>query len=272
MKRNNIFAEFKRFLKHRLPQRIVIWTQKFRYARASKSITEQSSPEFKVIRSLVKDGDYVIDLGANIGFFSKYLSDQVGSKGRVYSFEPIHEPFEILKYITKKLRLTNVQLFNFAVSNVERIVTMEIPVDSKNEENYYESKIISMQASSTSRTQIIQAKALNTYSQIFGHISFIKCDVEGHEYQAFGGASEILENSRPSLLVEIWGNLDEPQSSANRTIQYLEKFGYRVYWFDGTTLRERRFGEKSANYFFLTKDHLLMLKDCTAFKLVSKED
>lgn len=270
-KRNINLSNVKSFLKRRLPKRLVIKIKKIRYAKVTKSISEQSSPEFKIIRSLVKDGDFVIDLGANIGFFTKYLSDIVGAEGRVYSFEPIPETFEILKYIAKKLRLTNVQLFNFAVSDAESIVTMEIPIDTNDEENFYESKIIPMQASSTYRTQIIQAKTLDKFSQSFGHISFIKCDVEGHEYPALLGASAILENSRPSLLVEIWGDLDEPQSSASRTAKFLERYGYRVYWLDGTTLRERRSSEKSTNYFFLTKDHLLMLQNCTAFKLNNKE-
>ncbi len=272
MKSKILLSNLKSFLKRRLPKRLVLTIQKFRYANATKSISEQSSPEFKIIYSLVKPGDYVIDLGANIGFFTKYLSDIVGSKGKVYSFEPIYEPFEILKYITKKLKLTNVHLFNFAVSDVESIVKMEIPLNKNNEENFYEAKIIPIQSSSRNRVRTIHTKTLNQLSQALGHISFIKCDVEGHEYHCFLGASSILENSRPSLLVEIWGNLDETESSAIPTVQYLERYGYGVYWFDGSILRKRRFGEKSTNYFFLTKEHLSMLKDSTEFTLDIEEN
>lgn len=272
MKTKNINSRLKSFLKRVLPKKLVIRIQKFRYANVNKQISEKSSPEFIVIRSLVKQGDFVIDLGANIGLFTKYLSDIVGNKGRVYSFEPISEPFEILTYITKKLKLTNVHLFNFAVSNVESIVKMEIPRYQNNEENFYESKIISTESSAEHGTRSIQTKTLNQLSQTLGNISFIKCDVEGHEYQAFLGASAILQDSRPSLLVEIWGNLDDPKSPAYRTVKYLEKYGYGVYWFDGTTLRKRHFGEISTNYFFLTTNHLVMLKDCNAFTLnIDKE-
>ena len=45
----------------------------------------------------LKEGDIVVDVGANVGMFTVKASLSVGDKGKVVSIEPIEENFELLK-------------------------------------------------------------------------------------------------------------------------------------------------------------------------------
>ena len=67
-----------------------------------------------VTRKLISPGDTVLDIGANIGVFSRMLSRCVGPHGKVYAFEPIPQSFEFLSNNMRKLGLKNVETLDFA--------------------------------------------------------------------------------------------------------------------------------------------------------------
>ena len=81
------------------------------------SIKDFSPTLVKFWKSVIKKGDTVIDLGANIGFFTCLFAQLVGETGKVYAFEP--EPNNC-KLIRKNLEINgykNVILEQKAVSN-----------------------------------------------------------------------------------------------------------------------------------------------------------
>ncbi len=49
---------------------------------------KQDVKELKLIHFFVKPDYNVLDIGANIGFYTNVFSKIVGSKGNVYAFEP----------------------------------------------------------------------------------------------------------------------------------------------------------------------------------------
>lgn len=251
----------KQLLKRRLPKSIVNAIKKSRYARKIDSVSEHSDQDFTVIKHLIKNGDHVVDLGANMGHYTKYFSDLVGSAGKVYSIEPIPTTFELLQFIVKKLKLHNVTLMNYALSDVEGTAVMEIPVTTDGEENYFEAKIIEQPTTASSNTTNVRLTTIDTlFSRLNKNIAFIKCDVEGHELKCVRGAQILIEQSTPSWLVEIWGDLDDPTSDGHQTLSHFEALGYKAFWFDKQQLRRRNRGEKSINYFFLKDSHLQMLR------------
>lgn len=80
-----------------------------------------------VTRKLISPGDTVLDIGANIGVYSRMLSRCVGPAGRVYAFEPIPQTFDFLSNNIRKLGLTNVETLDFAASDTDRTDSMVIP-------------------------------------------------------------------------------------------------------------------------------------------------
>jgi FkbM family methyltransferase len=116
----------------------------------------EKEPELKIISYLVKPGDIAIDIGANVGLYTKILSELVGPDGRVYSIEPFPSTFEILCYNIKKLHLDNVEPINVAVSDSESIVTMVLPCNSSGAETHYRAFIVtnSVEKNKTEATDV----------------------------------------------------------------------------------------------------------------------
>lgn len=253
----------KKFLKSSLPGSLVHSIQKVRYARTIRGVTENSEPDMKVIKRLLRSGDYVVDLGANLGFYTKFLSERVGGEGRVFSIEPIPDTVDILRYMTKKLGLNNVEIFDCAVSEQNGQVVMEIPLFNTGEDNIFEARIVSGDTQSPFKKVTVQTKTMDTlFANKAKKISFVKCDVEGHELSCLKGSSSLLKDAKPAWMIEVWGSPDDANAAGHRTFDFLKVHGYDAYWFNGSELRKRIAGEvsTSSNYFFLTSNHVELVR------------
>jgi len=85
------------------------------------------SPEADVMVALIEGGDYVLDIGAYVGWYTRVLSEAVGPNGLVHSFEPIPDTFRLLSFCVRRLRLRNVTLFNCAASRINAKAVMKVP-------------------------------------------------------------------------------------------------------------------------------------------------
>jgi len=228
-------------------------------------------PELRVVRDLVKPGNSVIDIGANVGIYTKTLSELVGPDGRVYSIEPFPPTFEILCYNITKLHLNNVELINVAISDSEGIVTMALPYDSSGTETHYRASIVTEQADESKKEQTrVQAITIDSrFLSASDKISFIKCDVEGHEWACIKGATRFLTKSNAAWLIEVSGEPDNEDSAANNVFKILQDHGYFAWWYDGRKLKRCHPGDKSTNYFFLKDNHINILKKSDAGLLLT---
>ena len=72
--------------------------------------------------NLVASGDTVIDIGANLGYYSRILSELVGDNGKVYAIEPVKPILNVLKYNLRNSN--NVRLYNCALGDSNELITM----------------------------------------------------------------------------------------------------------------------------------------------------
>jgi len=245
-----------------LPERILQAARRIYYERVLRGYTEHDEQDVQVVNKLVSPSSVALDVGANFGMYTKFLSELVGPDGHVYSIEPFPQMFDVLCHNIKKLGLTNVKAINAAVSDEDGTVTMEVPLYQTGGENFYEARIVLDESSRSLRRATVQARSLDSLFADAPHgISFIKCDVEGNELKCIRGAAAVIETFRPAWHIEIMGDPDDAGSDAATVFEELNRKGYEAHWFDGRTLKKRAKGERNDNYFFLTPKHLQTLEE-----------
>jgi FkbM family methyltransferase len=253
-----------------LPERALHAVKKPYYAylvgRANENYLVER--DIHVVKHLVAEGDWVVDVGAAIGAFTKVLSHWVGPSGRVHSFEPIPLIFDFLSHNVRKLHLKNVELLNYAVSDAEGSATMVIPKYRWGSECWYDARIRKDPADSLLRQFTVPRTTLDSHFAGAGaQLSFIKCDANYHELECLRGALQTIRNSKPAMLIEIQPDPDDGSTHAFETFALLGHEGYKPYWFDGRAIRARRHGERSQNYFFLNQTHVEMLQKKNSVRL-----
>jgi len=219
-------------------------------------------PDAVIIAHLLSPGDHVIDIGASIGQYTKFLSGCVGPNGFVYSFEPLPPTFEILSSCVRKLNLTKVELFNCAISDVDGSTVMLIPLYRWGTECHYDARIAGENDKDQEglRRFTVAKRAIDSvFREREERISFIKCDVNYHELSFVRGSVETTRRFKPAMLVEVGTNPDA--SVAEKVLAILREQGYEAYKFDGAKLRRRTLGRRDQNWFFLQPNHLALLHE-----------
>lgn len=174
-----------------------------------------------VVESLVRDGDVVVDAGADTGVFTLRLAQLVGPSGRVHAFEPNPARRPDLEEIAAARG--NVVLHEAALSDRAGRARLHIPVRGSGPIG----ALGSMASRDDERCLVVEV-ACATLDEALGEdlprVAFVKCDVEGHELAVLRGARRTLDASRAALLVEI----EERHAGARpaETFALLEASGY----------------------------------------------
>jgi FkbM family methyltransferase len=242
-----------------LPETAVHRLKKYYYAYLITHTPEQwMERDVFIAEHLIALGDHVLDIGASLGSFARFLAKRVGPEGQVYAFEPIPQTFDFLTNNMRKLQLKNVACLDFALSDVDKTETMVIPTYRWGQECWYDAQVKTPTSDPKWRQFEIKSRTLDHFFADKGsipRISFIKCDANYHELAVLKGALQTIRASHPAMLIEVNPDPDDPTSSAYETFGLLRNEGYGAYWFDGQKLVERKPGERSQNYFFLTPEH-----------------
>ncbi len=249
-----------------VPSRVLYYLKAARYARLVGEFSEADEPELTVVKHLVKPGDTVVDVGANVGWYTNYLSRLVGDRGRVISLEPMPETFALLSNSVKAHRLANVELHNVGASEFDGSAVMEIPQYVSGGANYYMAHIVdSARQVSTMCQREVKLRSLDSMlGETLRKVGFIKCDVEGHELQLIKGAQETIKVSKAAWLIEISRSSDPDLEGSNsaQIFGLLAAQGYSPWWLDKNIFRRRKRGDKALNYFFLLPGHISVLEGC----------
>ena len=153
----------------------------------------------KVVMNEIKKGDVVLDLGANIGYYTLIIAKIVGENGHVFAFEPEPSNFDLLKKNVTVNNYRNVSLEKIVISNKNGNVRLYLSKANTGEHRIY--------LSNPGKNNFInvEMKTLDEYfknNSIIDKISFIKMDVEGSEIGAIKGMNSILENKKLTIMLE----------------------------------------------------------------------
>lgn len=153
----------------------------------------------------LRTGDVVIDVGANIGYYSLLASQQVGPTGRVIAFEPVPS---ISRSLARNLELNG-------ASNVE--IVRCIASDQPGTAHIFRGRETNIGASSTRFQDGFKSEGLVRQVQgsdvidrsLWSRVRAVKVDTEGDEFRVLRGFKSLLEEMTvgSAVIVEVTPDL-----------------------------------------------------------------
>jgi len=177
---------------------------------------EYSEGEMELFRQIIRPGQLVLDVGANIGTHTVVFAQMTGSNGAVVAFEPQRLLFQILCANVALNGLTHVFANQTAVGR--RPGSILVPtLDVSVEQNFGALSLEGVKAGEKVRQMTIDELELAA-------CDLVKIDVEGMEGDVIAGGEWTICRFRPILYVE------NEHGRRVQLIQQLFDLGYRLYW------------------------------------------
>ena len=153
----------------------------------------------EMFKNVVKEGDVVLDLGANVGYYSLLAARLIGEKGKVYAFEPEPVNYSLLLKNIELNGYDNVVAVQKAVSNVAGKVRLFLDKKDTGAHTIY-------QPDDEREFTEVESVILDDFFKDKEHpINVIKMDVEGAEMAVFSGMSRIIrESENLKMFVEFY--------------------------------------------------------------------
>lgn len=171
----------------------------------------------------MKAGMNVLDVGADIGYYTLLFAKLVGAKGNVYAFEPIPKAKQYLDKNVELNELKNVSTFGFALFDDAGMVCLEDPFNKSK---------INPQKKRLSRNDIqVEMKVFDGLrsEESIGRVDFIKLDVEGAEMNILRGMRETIKKDRPEIIIELHpSQLKDFGFSPSEFINFFSELGYQI--------------------------------------------
>ncbi len=165
--------------------------------------TGQFEPlELKEMKPLVPRGSIFIDIGANIGVYTRVMASQVGDFGRVIAFEPAIDNLRFLRKNVEKLK--NVTIEEFAVGESDKDGSLFLCNDNKGDHRIFQPPSEPPRDSQPVRI-ISLAGYLSKKALPLENISVIKIDVQGLEPFILRSLKGTLKQlTKTTFFVEYW--------------------------------------------------------------------
>lgn len=189
------------------------------------------SAELACLKTHLKPGGVMFDVGANAGLFTLTAARLVGPGGHVYAFEPDPRQIALLERNIRLNRLTNVTVVPQAVGHrtgpVPFLLSEDSALNSLRENSHPDQKV--------HQVITVEMTTLDAFiaRENIGRVDLVKIDVEGAEQWVLEGAHSLLQQEpAPRLIVEFCDATAAGfQSSGEALFRHIETLGYRLHEF-----------------------------------------
>jgi FkbM family methyltransferase len=178
-----------------------------------------------------RPGDVVLDVGANIGYFTVLLAASVGPSGRVFAYEPHPSNADLIaRSVKENGQEAVVTVRRVAVGQSEGELELAfVPEERATNSGGAFLLAAGMAPPRGHRTTRVPVVALDQ-EELPGRVTLIKIDIEGGEPQALRGARRLLARDRPKVLAEINANaLRRAGEPADDPLTFMADLGYEAF-------------------------------------------
>lgn len=198
------------------------------------------------LRSFLRVGDTMVDVGANIGSLSVLASVIVGKSGRVVAIEPHPRTY---KYLEANLHLNKVQnchMINVAIGTENGVCLLS---DMKGDD---QNKIAKDGCGFE-----VPMRRLDDICSSLPHIHLLKVDTEGYESFVFQSATEVLSKTDCVYYESYEKNLTPNGVTVGDLVKILEQQRFMVFRKD----RDAHFTRVDAHYHSEALENLIAVRD-----------
>jgi len=215
---------------------------------------DKKEKDFMHFLKLIPEGGVILDIGANIGVTTFYLSKRFPSS-QILSFEPVAMNIGALKSIVKLFTLKNVQIMEVALGDQNGFAEMVMPVIGR--VKFHGLAHVVDNEPSGNNIGINYRVPLSKLDDIAGinipgvPVKAIKMDVENYEYPVMKGGEKLISENHPVIYCELWNN-----GNRVKCINLLKSFGYQPYILVGKKLMPCTDLKINKNNFFFLPENV----------------
>lgn len=185
--------------------------------------------EIELFRKSIDKGMKVVDVGANIGYYTVIAGVRVGDSGQVFAYEPEEKNFNLLQRNISENKLSCVKTFKMGLSDKVGIQPMYVSDTHSGIHSFANNR-------NSSNTVQIETDTLDHSLRQSGvqSVDIIKIDIEGAEIMALKGMQEIIKNSTNlKIFIEIYPQAIERLGYApTELLTTLDSFGFSLHVLD----------------------------------------
>ncbi|MEK7509223.1 MAG: FkbM family methyltransferase [Patescibacteria group bacterium] len=211
----------------RLPEGLIILNREDPTVSAAIAFGVFEPYETQLFREAVRPGMTVVDIGANIGYFTVIAAHLAGKTGRVIAFEPAPENFRVLTETLSVNGFVTARAYQVAIADKEGTLILNLFDSNKGKHSLVKDKSDEKGFDGSIR---VSATTLDAFcaSHDVGTIDVIKMDIEGAESLALSGMHQALADTKvlfmeftPSAIRKV---RDEPEA----VLRFLREKGFKV--------------------------------------------
>lgn len=182
----------------------------------------------RLFEDIIQKGMVVLDVGANIGYFTLIAAKLVGEEGKVFAFEPEPYNFDLLVRNIKLNGYNNVIPTQKAISDKNGRATLFLDKTRWTQHSLTRGNIVNSGGNSVE----VEVQTLDDFLKDFGYrVDFAKIDVQGAESAVIQGMRQIIENNKNLKLVVQFSpeQLRSFGSSPEEFLNKLTGYGFKLY-------------------------------------------
>ena len=211
-------------------------------SRSLREYGEWAQAEINLLDCLIDPGDTVLDIGAFVGTHTLAFARKVGDSGTVYAFEPQPVFFEVLKKNISQNGLTNVRLYDVAVSEKRGLMEL-VAKDASEPGNFGGTGILEIDPTGgdTSAPKSIELLPIDQLG--IKSCALIKVDTHNMEIDVLKGALQTLRTTRPVVYAEC-NSLEYGWP----IVEFAKEEGYQAHLFSAQSYNPENFRQNRGNF------------------------